>query len=118
MATPENGTLTFNTKPDKSGQGLSLSFYSSDVPGAAATLSLSSIAGSGDQTFFTMPATMYLVDVSLTTGQTVTVGYSVNVFDVPTGNMISVANSINTIATRPNPAILIPKGAKFTLIQK
>ena len=114
MVTPENGTITLR---GKSGRSYTLSIYSSDVVGAFVTMSTFGTAGTGSTNFWVTPEDVVLEDVSITTGQTVTTGWTVNVNDVPTGNIISVANSINTLANRTKPLIGIRAGRKFTMVQ-
>jgi hypothetical protein len=116
-ATPETGTLIFNTKPDKSGNGFSLNYYVSDVIGGFVTFNLNGTAGSGSQGFINMPATMYLVDAPISTGLAVSTVGVVQMNDQNTGSSINWASMVNTIASRPNPAILIQKGVKLTILQ-
>ena len=114
MVTPENGSLTFR---GASGRSYNINFYSSDVIGAATTFNLAGVATAGAQNFYLIPENVILVDISTTTGQTVTTNYVVYINDVPIGNVIPVANTINTLANRIIPAIPIAAGRKFTIIQ-
>jgi len=115
MVTPELGSLTF---VGSTGKYYSLSLYSSDVVGAAVTFSTYGTAAAGGQAFWNVPAEgVTLVDISIATGQTVTTAYSLNVNDVPTGNVVQLINVINTLAFRAFPKISIKGGSKFTMIQ-
>ena len=114
MVTPENGVFSFR---GKSGKSYNISFYSSDVIGAPVTMNLNGLAGAGSQTFYIIPEDCVLEDVSITTGQTVSTVGVVQVNDANTGNIISWANQVNTLANRQKPMIPLPRGVKFTTIQ-
>lgn len=114
MVTPETGTMTFQ---GASGRRYSISFYSSDVVAAPVTFNLNGTAAAGSPNFFIAPEDMTLIDVSVVTGQTVTTSWVAQINDVNTGNVISVANSINTLANRVSPGIGYAAGRKVTFIQ-
>jgi hypothetical protein len=117
MVTPETGTLIFNTKSDGTGQGFTASFYVSDVVGAFVTWNLNGVAVAGSQNFINVPFDCYLYDVSIATGNTVTVAGIVQLNDQNSGSVISWANQLNTLATRVHPNIPLKAGRKFAILQ-
>jgi hypothetical protein len=114
MVTPETGIMTFQ---GQSGRRYSLSFYSSDVLAAPVTFNLNGTAVAGSPNFYIAPENITLIDVSVITGQTVTTSWVAQINDVNTGNIISVANSINTLANRVSPGIGYAAGRKITFVQ-
>jgi hypothetical protein len=113
MVTPENGVIILK---GKSGRFYNLNLYSSDVLGAAVTLNFNGLAGTNSTTFFNTPEDCVIVDVSVATGQTVATNWVVQVNDQNVG-VISIANQINTLATRGAPNIFLQGNKKLTLIQ-
>ena len=115
MATPEPGTLTF--KGLNTGRFYSYTIYMSDVVGASVTFSTTGIATSASQSFINAQEDIVLTDVSITTGMGATTALVPQVGDVPIGNVISIANVLNSLAFRAFPQIAISRGKKFTLVQ-
>jgi hypothetical protein len=114
MVTAGNGMIIFAAK---SGRQYSLSFYSSDVVGAACTFNTSGLAVAGSQTFFIIPEDSVIKDISFTSTNTVSTAFVPYVNDVPSGVMVSIANVLNSLAYRAIPNLGIAAGRKFTLIQ-
>jgi hypothetical protein len=94
-----------------------VSFYSSDVVAAALTFNLNGIAVAGSQSFYILPEDCIMEDVSFTSSNTVSVAWVVQINDANTGNVISIANQLNTLAARQKPMIPLPGGRKLTLVQ-
>lgn len=115
MVTPENGMVILRGL--RTGREYAYNIYSSDVVGAAVTWSTNGIAGTGSQTFILIPEDCILKDVSIATGQTVSTNWIIQVNDVPTGSIVSIANAINTLQTRSIPNIPIAGGKKLTFVQ-
>jgi hypothetical protein len=114
MVTAGNGTITFL---GDNGKYYSYNFYSSDVLAAYCTFSTVGAAGTGSQTFFNAPANITLVDISFASTNTVSTQFVPQVNDIPVGNIIAIANVLNTLAYRAFPKIGVSKGSKFTLVQ-
>lgn len=116
MVTPENGTVTFT---GRSGKTYTYSIYSSDVVAAPVTWATTGLAGTGSTNFITAPEDMLLSDVSLTTGQTVAVGWSIWLNDAPYPSAVmTFANVLNTLQTRSFPkGFGIKQGRKVQLVQ-
>lgn len=114
MVTAETGNILFQ---GKSGKTYGLSFYSSDVVGASCPMSLVGTAGTGSQTFWIAPEPVVMADISITTGNTVATSLSIYANDIPTGNVVSEAAILNTLANRTFPRVPLKAGTKFTLIQ-
>ena len=114
MVTAGNGVISLR---GKSGKSYNVNFYSSDVLAAATTFNLNGLAVAGSQTFYLIPEDCILEDVSFTSSNTVSTVWIVQLNDANTGNVISIANQLNTLAARQKPMIPLPRGAKFTMIQ-
>jgi hypothetical protein len=114
MVTAGNGVLSLR---GSSGRSYNVSFYSSDVVGSPTTFNLNGLAVAGSQTFYILPENCALEDVSFTSSNTVSTAWVVQINDSNTGNVISIANQLNTLANRRKPMIPLPAGKKFTLIQ-
>ena len=114
MVTAGNGIISLR---GASGKSYNVSFYSSDVVGATVTFNLNGNAGTGSQSFYILPENCILEDVSFTSSNTVTTSWVVQLNDANTGNVISVANQLNTLANRQKPMIPLPAGRKLTMVQ-
>lgn len=114
MVTAGNGVLSLR---GRSGRSYNVSFYSSDVIGASVTFNLNGAAGAGSQTFYLLPENCMLEDVSFTSTNTVSTAWIVQQNDQNTGNVISIANQLNTLANRQKPMIPLGAGRKLTMIQ-
>lgn len=114
MVTAGNGVISFR---GASGRSYNVSFYSSDVVGAALTFNLNGLAVAGSQSFLLLPENGVIEDISFTSSNTVAVAWVVQLNDANTGNVISIANQLNTLANRQKPMIPLPKGGKLTMIQ-
>jgi len=114
MVTPENGSITLR---GASGKYYNINLYSSDVLGAAVTMSLVGLAGTSSQNFYILPENCVVVDLSVTTGQTVTTNWSFYINDQPIGNVVPIANIVNTLNQRAVPHIPLPGNRKLTIIQ-
>lgn len=114
MVTPTNGTITLQ---GKSGRNYSYSIYLSDVAGAACTFSTAGLAVAGSQTFLIAPEDCILKDMSITAGPTVIFTMIPYINDVSAGQVISLANTVNTLAFRAVPNIGFAAGRKITIVQ-
>jgi len=114
MVTPTNGVLTFR---GVSGKDYSYNIYISDVAAAAVTFSTIGQAVAGSQNFIITPENGVIKDISVTTGPTVIFNLVPYVNDVSSGQIISLANVINTIQSRSFPMIKIAGGRKLTILQ-
>ena len=115
VAAPQNGTLTF---VGSSGRIYNIDEYSSDVVAALITLSPNGAAGTGSLTYWRCPEDVVLVDYSIVTGLTDTVGLTMQQdgATVP-GSIIRVANHLNTNPFRPKLQIAFPAGALVGAVQ-
>ena len=114
MVTPENGTISLR---GVSGKTYNINFYSSDVIGAAVTYNLNGLAAATSQNFYIIPENCVITDIAVTTGQTVTTNWVLQLNDQNIGVVIAVANQVNTLATRATPNVPLPANRKFTMIQ-
>lgn len=114
MVTAGNGSITMR---GVSGRSYTINFYSSDTIGAPVTFNTSGLAGATSTNFFITPENLVLNDISFTSSNTVSTNWVVLVNDVPTGNVLPIANFLNTLNNRPNPNIGVSAGRKLTLIQ-
>jgi len=115
MVTTTTGTVTF--KGLETGKYYTLSMFTSDVLAAPATFNLAGVAVAGSINFWNAPELVQLVDMSNITGPTVMTVYVAQANDVPTGNVISFANTVNTLPYRIVPNIQYRRGTKVTFVQ-
>jgi len=114
MVTAGNGVISLR---GASGKSYNINFYSSDVIGAFVTFNLNGLAVAGSQNFYIIPENCILEDISFTSSNTVSTAWVVQINDSNTGNVVSIANQLNTLANRQKPLIPVPAGKKFALLQ-
>lgn len=114
MVTTTNGVLRLT---GVSGKDYSYNIFISDVVGAALTFSTVGAAVAGSQNFIITPEPVILDDISVTTGPTVIFNLVPYVNDVSSGQIIALANVINTLQNRSFPNVKISGGRKLTILQ-
>jgi len=114
MVTATNGLLTLR---GISGKDYSYNIYISDVAAAPVTFSTVGAAAAGSQNFIITPEPCVISDISVTTGPTVIFNLVPYVNDVSSGQIIALANVINTIQNRSFPQVKINGGRKLTILQ-
>jgi len=114
MVTPTNGLLRLK---GISGKEYSYNIYISDVANAPVTFSTVGQAVAGGQNFIITPEPCEIKDIAVTTGPTVIFNLVPYVNDVSSGQIMSLANVINTLQTRSFPAVKINGGRKLTILQ-
>lgn len=98
MATPENGTASFR---GRSGRLYTVDFYCADAAGSLVTFNPSGAAVSTSPAYWRAPEPVTLVDLSIATGQTVSVGSNATANGaVVNGGAIRWANQLNSLAFR------------------
>lgn len=115
MVTPENGTLTFK---GVSGRLYTIDAYISDVVAAPFTMNPNGAAVAGSSQYWRCPESVTLVDYSIATGNTVSVGayFTRDGATIP-GSSVRSANQLNTLAFRPALKIDFPAGCLIGAIQ-
>lgn len=112
MTTPENGVIIF---VGASGRRYTLNFYSPDAAGSYCTFATNGLAVSGSQTFWNAPEQVTIEDISIVTGQTVSVVGLFFANDINTGAMVQWSTILTTLNNRAVPHITFKAGTKVTL---
>jgi hypothetical protein len=114
MVTTTNGLLRLR---GISGKDYSYNIFVSDVAGGALTFSTIGQAVAGSSNFIITPEPCMIADLSVTTGPTVIFNLVPYVNDVSSGQIIALANVINTLQNRSFPTVKISGGRKLTILQ-
>jgi hypothetical protein len=116
MVQAENATLTFVGINSK--KPYYVDMYASDVAGAKCTFNPSGAAVATSTNFWVAPEDVALVDISIVTGLTSTVGFTPTSNDSPLSKYsIRWANFVNTIQSRPKLAIGFRAGNNIGMTQ-
>ena len=115
MVQAENGTVVLR---GDSGRTYNVDFYASDVVGAACTFNPNGAAISGSLTFYKLPESATIIDLSIATGLTATTGVVLKMDDgIVPGRAYRLANYLNTINSRPPIGLRMPAGTNFGMLQ-
>lgn len=114
MVTATNAIATF---VKDNGETQSVSFYIADVVGTDVKWNLSALSTSTNQAFITASRNMLLRDIAITTGPTVTKVLIIKRDDVPVGNVVSIAQYLDSLNSRPPLNIPYRAGAKITFTE-
>ena len=115
MVTPTNGIATFVN--GRTGETQSVSIYIADAVATDVKFSLSGKAAASSQAFINARDDMILRDLSITTGPTVIFTLIVKRDDVPIGTVVSIAQYLDTLNSRPPLAMPFRKGSKITMTE-
>jgi hypothetical protein len=116
FVTPETGEVTVL---GSSGRTYHYGFYSSDVPGARMNIEQAGVPGNGSPTDVMMLENGFIVDLTITTGQTVTTYAQFMVGGSPiAGGIVKLSAHLDTLNNRAPLHVPVIGGLRLEIMQR